>query len=45
MEHHVRAPEQFRAAQRKQARVARPGPDEIHCAFGFHPHTLFERRS
>jgi hypothetical protein len=45
VEHHVGAPEQFRAAQREQARVARPGADEINCAFGFHPHTLFEWRS
>ena len=41
---HVRAPEQFRAAQREQARVARPGADEINCAFGFHAPNLSERR-
>ncbi len=41
VEDHVGAPEQFRAAQREQARVARPGPDEIDRAFGFHPHNLF----
>ena len=33
---HVRAPEQFRAAQREQSRVARPGADQINCAFRFH---------
>jgi len=41
---HVGAAEQFRAAQREQARVARPGPDEIDRAFGFHAHSLCERR-
>ena len=41
---HVGAPEQFRAAQREQARVARPRADEINRAFGFHAHTLSERR-
>jgi hypothetical protein len=39
----VRTPEQFRAAQREQARVARPGTDEINRAFGFHAHNLSER--
>ena len=43
IEHHVGAPEQFRAAQRQQPRVARPGPDEINRAFGFHAHSLCGR--
>ena len=45
VEHHIGAPEQFRAAQREQTRVARPRADEMDSAFGLHPHTLFERRS
>ena len=40
VEHHVGAPEQFRSAQREQARVTGPGSDEVHCAFGFHPRSL-----
>ena len=44
VEHHVGVPEQFRAAQREQPRVARTGPDEIHRAIGFHAHSLITRR-
>ena len=39
-DHHVGAAEQFRAAQREQPRVARPGPDEINHAIGFHAQSL-----
>ena len=44
VEHHVGAPEQFRAAQREQARVARSGADKINRAFGFHALSLCGRR-
>ena len=40
----VGAAEEFRAAQREQARVARPGTDEINDPFGFHAHSLCTRR-
>ena len=41
VKHHVGAAEQFRAAQREQARVARPGADKINRAIGFHAQSLF----
>ena len=44
IDHHVGAAEQFRAAQREQPRVARPGADEINRATGFHAHSLITRR-
>jgi hypothetical protein len=28
------------APQREQARATRSGPNEIHCAFGLHAHSL-----
>ena len=39
---HFGEPEQFRAAQREQAGVARPRAHQINCAFGFHADNLSE---